>query len=560
MFDIHCHLLPGVDDGAQSMDEAVKMARMAWDDGVRDMLVTPHVNHPQGFDGPADGDAGVRQFQALQEAVKAVCPGLRLHQGAENYFRRNGGTAQSTRFQPLAETRYLLVEFSREISLPQLQHAVDELQLAGWKPVLAHVEVYPCLTDGGMNGADEGAGMKAIAQLRADGVLIQCNAAHLVAGGSNGFVMRLLRKGLVDFIASDGHNLTLRKPVLSKAFKTVATSFGVQEANRLFVENQNALLADELLSREPFGGARVSFLRNRLRSWQVVAAALTAAVLLSGVVYVALAMGSDPIASTSSVVETPARRAGGEAEGLIAAADDAASEGAASDSATTDSAASDSAASDSVASDSAAHEGADTRPHTEDAQSAETALTEADAEASSDPTGASTDEATAVATDESISGTTSGMAPGTSAETTSAAMGSDPIGGAGAVPAEWQPSEAITGDPARDALVANYLDYLHDREQFYLAAVAGAAEELRAVLEMAEGPEQEAAARAVLDALGQMEVQSDNDVYKILYDFQNDLEDNNWDVGIIKSCREHYLNMKADIAEQYREKLGGLTP
>jgi hypothetical protein len=139
-------------------------------------------------------------------------------------------------------------------------------------------------------------------------------------------------------------------------------------------------------------------------------------------------------------------------------------------------------------------------------------------------------------------------------------MGSDPIGGAGADPAEWQPSEAITGDPARDALVADYLDYLQGSAQFYLAAVAGAAEELRAVLEMAEGPEQEAAARAVLDALSQMEVQSDNDVYKTLYDFQNDLEDNNWDVGIIKVCREHYLNMKADIAEQYREKLGGLTP
>jgi protein-tyrosine phosphatase len=543
LFDIHCHLLSGVDDGAQSMDEAVKMARMAWDDGVRDILVTPHVNHPQGFDGPADGVAGVRQFQALQEAVKSCCPGLRLHQGGENYVRRNGGTTQFKRFQPLAETKYLLVEFSREITLSQLQHAVDELQLAGWKPVLAHVEVYPCFVDGAADGvADgsaDGAGMKAIAQLRADGVLIQCNAAHLVAGGSNGFVMRLLRKGFVDFIASDGHNLAQRKPLLSKAFKAVASRFGVQEATRLFVENPNALLAGELLSREPFGGARVSFLRNRLRSWQAVAAALTAALLLSGVVYVALAMGSDPVANVgtdpttgkASAAEIPAPHDGGEAESLIAAADIAVSEGTVSAGV-----ASEGTVSEGAASAGTASEGVDTRLHAKDEQTAEASFSEAVDEASPDAAGDST------------------------AEATPASMGSDPVGGMGVDSESWQPSEAITGDPARDALVADYLDYLHGREQFYLAAVASAAEELRAVLEMAEGPEQEVAARAVLDALGQMEVQSDNDVYKTLYDFQNDLEDNNWDVGIIKACREHYLNMKADIAEQYREKLGGLTP
>lgn len=234
MIDLHCHILPGVDDGAASLADAVAMCRLAAADGCTAMVATPHQRHAS-FPNATRG--------ALEAALAELSAALdgeppRLLMGAEIRvdselmadLEMPGGEALA-----LAGSRYLLLEFPRAEVGPAPEEVVHELLLAGWRPVLAHPEVLPWLE------------VPRLAGLVDAGALLQVTAAAVV-GEFGRFphlrVWELLEEGLVHFVASDTHSPTWRAPGLSKARALLERRLGSATARALVEENPASVLAD----------------------------------------------------------------------------------------------------------------------------------------------------------------------------------------------------------------------------------------------------------------------------------------------------------------------------
>jgi protein-tyrosine phosphatase len=242
MIDIHCHLLPGVDDGPTSLDTALSMAELAQRGGTTALIATPHQRHPAWHhETPA----------ALRRAFDEVRRNLaepRLALGAE--IRVTSSLCDDLErddlggLLPLAGSRYLLVEFERS-PLPEVDPVglVHELEIAGWRPILAHPEFVPWLA----------ADLRLCEDLVARGALLQITAMSVT--GEFGrrpaeTCERLLRAGLVHFVASDGHAATGRVPVLDRAYRHLCNRWGTDIADRLLAENPACVLANRELTAE----------------------------------------------------------------------------------------------------------------------------------------------------------------------------------------------------------------------------------------------------------------------------------------------------------------------
>ncbi|GAA4707909.1 tyrosine-protein phosphatase [Brevibacillus fulvus] len=210
MVDIHAHLLPGIDDGAKSMEEALEMARIAWLDGITDMFVTPHshdglfVNHTELI------TAKLEQLQALLRLKKIP---LRLHIGAEIHIHSDLLTNLRTGELPTLgnQQKYVLLE------LPSLQlpRFTDQLLAAllehGITPIIAHPERLVVIAEQPQwlaNWIERGA----IAQVTADSLLGKQGKRVQRAAET------LIRQRLVHLLASDAHHADRRTPRLSHAF------------------------------------------------------------------------------------------------------------------------------------------------------------------------------------------------------------------------------------------------------------------------------------------------------------------------------------------------------
>jgi protein-tyrosine phosphatase len=240
MIDLHCHILPGVDDGAGSFTEAVAMCRMAAADGCEAMVATPHQRRGEWWNtdpGPLAALAGQLQTQ--------VGPGFRVYLGGEIHvdselleeiekLPAGGGVL------PLAGSRYLLIELDSAGTEAEAAHLVHELVVAGWRPIVAHPEFIPWLA------ADLGR----VARLVALGAATQVTAMSVT--GEFGrrpqdHTWALLDAGLVHFLASDSHNTRRRPPGLRRAYDLVASRWDERMARRLTTDNPRAVVEDRPL-------------------------------------------------------------------------------------------------------------------------------------------------------------------------------------------------------------------------------------------------------------------------------------------------------------------------
>ncbi|HEV2853254.1 MAG TPA: CpsB/CapC family capsule biosynthesis tyrosine phosphatase [Thermoanaerobaculia bacterium] len=240
MIDLHCHLLPGVDDGPRSFEESVLMCRLAADDGCEAMVATPHQRRGEWWN--ADRELLAALVDELQGKVP---PGFRVYLGGEVHvdsgllpeiekLPAGGGVL------PLAGSRYLLIEFDSNGTPVEAIHLVHELVVAGWRPILAHPEFIPWLA------ADPGL----VARLVSLGALTQVTAMSVTGD----FGRRpqadshaLLGAGLVHFVASDSHGVRRRPPGLRRARHLIMERWGEETARRLTVDNPRAVVEDRPL-------------------------------------------------------------------------------------------------------------------------------------------------------------------------------------------------------------------------------------------------------------------------------------------------------------------------
>ncbi len=240
--DLHSHILPGFDDGAQDEAQALEMARAAAADGVGCIVTTPH-----SVEGIwAQLPAAVRQATArLQTACREQGLVLDFVPGLEAYIAPD--LPRRVTREPgctLGGTRYLLLEFPLQQYPRYVEQTIFELQVAGFVPIIAHPERYiEVIADPSL-----------IYTLVERGVLTQVTAASLVGVFGREVqetAQKFVAHGLAHVIASDAHGLGQRSPALSEAVAVAAELIGEERARAMVTETPARILADERISVPP---------------------------------------------------------------------------------------------------------------------------------------------------------------------------------------------------------------------------------------------------------------------------------------------------------------------
>ena len=237
--DFHGHYLPGIDDGSDSMETTMEMLGRIYDQGVRTVIATPHfvAGEMENF-----SEKILPLFCKVKECAACKFPDLKLHVGQEiYYFDGAADYLAAKKILTLAGTRYVLVEFSPGVTYKELYNGLQRLVHARYCPVLAHLERYGCLME------KEGR----LEEVRDMGVWLQMNASSLGSGFSlNRRIMQcrnLVKKGLIQLVATDTHDMKYRRPEIAQAYDWVQKKCSEEICEEIFYSNPISLLQNELL-------------------------------------------------------------------------------------------------------------------------------------------------------------------------------------------------------------------------------------------------------------------------------------------------------------------------
>ncbi|MCC2255210.1 protein tyrosine phosphatase [Ruminococcus sp. CLA-AA-H200] len=231
--DTHCHTLPEVDDGAQSMEEARQMLQIAYDEGIRRIIVTPHHHPRRGHKPPRILRS---QLRLLREEAAKVGEDLRVYLGTEVYFGQDvPERLRDKKILTMNRTQFVLVEFSHADPFEYICQGIQQIQMKGFEVILAHIERYHCMCDDIENAA----------HMKDMGVRIQINADSIT--GENGrkvkrFVRQLMDRDLVFCVGTDAHSPKSRPPRMRKAAEYVKKKYGEEYMKKIFFSNARIML------------------------------------------------------------------------------------------------------------------------------------------------------------------------------------------------------------------------------------------------------------------------------------------------------------------------------
>ena len=228
-YDIHCHILPGVDDGARNMDEALWMLNKEYEDGVRHVILTPHFRYEM-FEPHMN--IVTRQFMQLRRAAMNVgTEGIQLYLGCELHSSMDMVEClKKGRRLTMAGSRYVLVEFSNGDEKSYIEERVRSLLMNGFIPIIAHAERYQATRND----------IHFLAGLREMGAYIQINANTI--SGQNGFgaknyAKKLMKQNLLDFVGSDGHRQNERIPEIGRCAEKMERMMGSEYVKKILIRN-----------------------------------------------------------------------------------------------------------------------------------------------------------------------------------------------------------------------------------------------------------------------------------------------------------------------------------
>lgn len=223
--DIHHHLAYGMDDGPKSLKQMKQMLKHAAAEGIGVIIATPHAT------------PGVQRFhleeyhQALADA-RAYCAEkgleIEIREGCEIlYTDQSPRLLSEGRIPTLCGTDYVLVEFSPDIKYSKLREALDRLLIEGYRPVVAHVERYMCLT----NRPSRAEKLKEELDVK-----FQVNCASIIKNKgllTRRFIKRMLEQQMIDALGTDAHNVSSRAANMKEAYKIIKKKYGGKYARKL---------------------------------------------------------------------------------------------------------------------------------------------------------------------------------------------------------------------------------------------------------------------------------------------------------------------------------------
>jgi len=239
MVDLHCHLLPGLDDGPKSFEDSMAMAEDAIADGITHVVATPHASSSHVFDY-------TRVSAARRELQREIGERLTLATGCDFHLSHENLLALRENPRPFCVNQkdYLLVEFNEFSIPPALDQTLHELMLAGIRPVVTHPERNAILRTH----------PERLKQWIRQGCYAQITAGSLtgvfgLAAQENAWAW--LADGLIHFVSSDAHNTGRRPLKLKFAYDAVSGKLGEERAKACFVDNPRAAFEGQPLPYVP---------------------------------------------------------------------------------------------------------------------------------------------------------------------------------------------------------------------------------------------------------------------------------------------------------------------
>lgn len=233
MLDLHCHILPGIDDGAPDVQTSLAMARIAVDDGITLTACTPHI-YPGLYDNNAQ--MILQGIEVLTRALQHAGIDLQLTCGADTHLAPDlVGGLRNGRIPTLNHTRYFLLEPPHHVLPPRLIDSCFALQSAGYVPVLTHPER--------LSYVDSAYGM--FQELARRGIWMQITAGSLTGRfGSKPryWAEKMMDEGLVHILATDSHGVDRRPPLLAEGRQAAEKWVDKAEALRLVVDRPRAII------------------------------------------------------------------------------------------------------------------------------------------------------------------------------------------------------------------------------------------------------------------------------------------------------------------------------
>lgn len=230
MFDIHCHILPCVDDGSGSMIDSVEMAELAVRSGTCGIIATPHCNVPGAFENlwSAEFDAKVKELNDIllkRNIPVTVYPGQEIFAYGDIIER-----IKNNELITLNNSGYLLVEFDFSASEREMFKYIQSITTEGYVPIVAHPERYFLF----------GETPETVRGIRSAGALVQVNSSSIT--GNFGYYPEraasyFLANQLADFVASDAHSQYSRTPDLFRVHEIICENYSYEYADLLLDEN-----------------------------------------------------------------------------------------------------------------------------------------------------------------------------------------------------------------------------------------------------------------------------------------------------------------------------------
>jgi len=239
VFDVHYHLLFGVDDGPKTIDDSVALAEASIAEGVTHIVATPHAN----LRYPFQPEINREKLQALQERFEGrltLALGCDFHLSYDNIADLEHHPSRYT----VNGKQYLLVEFAELVIPRSLSDVLLRMRSRGIVPVITHPERNPVLA----------ADPQRLKEWVGSGCLVQVTAGSLCGDfgrQAESMALHLVRKNLVHLVASDAHSVQGRPPSMRRAYDLLHRDFGQATAERFCLDNPRAVFIGEHLPAQP---------------------------------------------------------------------------------------------------------------------------------------------------------------------------------------------------------------------------------------------------------------------------------------------------------------------
>lgn len=236
--DVHCHILPEIDDGAKNWNETYQMLRIAYDEGTRVIIATPHHHERRGMCTPKQYKKRLIEIRKMAQEIDEkfyVMPGMEI------YFSQDiAKKLEHKKVQTMGGSDYVLIEFSPNDEFRYIQQGLQQIQMKGYRPILAHIERYHCMLDN----------MENVDYLIEMGIYIQVNAGSIIGNGGRAakkFIKELMDEGYVHFVGTDAHSSGSRSPLIKKSADYVEKRYGEEYAKEIFRTNALKVLKNKLI-------------------------------------------------------------------------------------------------------------------------------------------------------------------------------------------------------------------------------------------------------------------------------------------------------------------------